>query len=247
MLGCQKMISIVKTHHRHIPKDDKRQLTRDSVCALFSKDIQSVDEWMDRQTDRQRDRWMNEETDGQIDQLIHSSTNHCTDQVTCPSEKMLPTPPLNAGEAQALRQRVVVHIDAVGQGAEASQLSEDLKNLLQVLEWTITTVSARHDRTDTGPPARHARTDAEPTLQRILVLDCPRCHSERRQLRQAAATTDFQQLTSKSPGRRRRLDSVVPSTRSSPPVCLGPGSASPYLTATQPPSSLQRLDRMATA
>ena len=31
---------------------------------------------------------------------------------------------------------------------------------------------------------------------RHIVLDCPRFHSEQRQLRQAVATTDFQQLTS---------------------------------------------------
>ena len=86
--------------------------------------------------------------------------------------KMQPPQPVTAGEAQALRQRVVAQLDAVKKGEETSSLGEgDLKNLISIVDWFRTS-------TTTDPTSSHPRTDPNnavtptptPTLQNILEV-----------------------------------------------------------------------------
>ena len=82
---------------------------------------------------------------------------------------MLPPRPLTAGEAQALRQRVIEQLDAVKQGKENSSLQkDDLNTIINIMDWfqtsAVTPAPPQTDSDTTTSPT------PKPTLQNILEV-----------------------------------------------------------------------------
>ena len=87
---------------------------------------------------------------------------------------MLPPRPLSTGEAQALRRRVVAHLDIVKSGESVPSLgAEDIATLLNILDWFTTSTTPTptpiptpaHQRSSNGAPEVQPPS---PTLQAIL-------------------------------------------------------------------------------